>query len=316
MNNTDNYKVNLILETLPATFAERVKIRIGHIREFEGMGCFHPGMYRNRRVLDWEAGDCAFSVAFLALGASEVVALDSWTDSKSIHPAIFQLSGFSFQQKSIIEAEDGLQNSGGGADFIFANTVTEHVMELAASFDVLRRILRPQGYFFNNHDNYYSPCGSHDHGFWFYGKDGFIEFQGVECWKSEDKCKASHYHRMNELQKVPWTWPAENNEQLTPEQCSECRYYKRSKEWAHLQGVLEFSKIYNHPSFLMHRPNSSINKVTPFQLLQLLSEAGFSVVRCERTYAANTPPENLLQMGLSKLDLTTTNIRTLCEVSK
>ncbi len=305
--------MDVFLSDLPEAFVHRVKSRIGQIEEFIARGYFGPEDYRGKTVLDWEAGDCAFSVAFLALGAAEVFAIDSWTEQRNLPHGIHALNGFVFSQCSVGDWSKTRESSSEkDIEFIFSNTVTEHIDDLPRSFDALHRMLSKDGVYFNNHDNYFSPCGSHDHGFWYYGRDGYIECKSVECWKSEERCASSREHRRSLREGFPWTWPETSDLELTPDNCLNCRYFKRSQPWAHLQFVKEFPWLFNDPSFLSRRPGSSLNKVTPFQLVQLLSEAGFVVSLIDRSLVNNEPIPAALKYGISRLDLMTANVRTLC----
>jgi hypothetical protein len=168
---------------------------------------------------------------------------------------------------------------------------------------------------FINHDNYYSPCGSHDHGFWFPGPDGYITFQGIDCWASEEKCEKSSAHRRSIIEKFYWTWGPEIDARLTPEDCASCPYYKRSQPWAHLAYAHEFLAVYPEPGMLTGRAHSLLNKVTPFQLLQFVTEAGFRVVKYTRNYIKNSPPPQVLKLGISLDDLATMSLYVLAEVN-
>jgi SAM-dependent methyltransferase len=252
----------------------------------------------------------------LLRGAREVVAIDSWTTIDAVPEVVRSLPGFIFQQSSILNWEQTNKDKRGKFDLVFSNTVTEHIGDLPSAFDVIARLVQPDGLYFNNHDNYYSPCGSHDHGFWFYGANGCVDFQGINCWAMEKKCAASHEHRSRVAATLPWTWPARNDDELTPENCALCRYFRRSQPWAHLRYVDEFVDLYNDKSFVTApRPASSLNKITPFLLRQLLNEAGFKIVKWHRTYSANKPDEEILDLGIAAVDLTTQTILTLCETA-
>jgi len=301
-----------VLNTFPDAYAARVRSRLADIDYFCGIGMLSPEMFVGKDVLDWEAGDAALSIAFMVRGASRVFAIDSWATVDAVPPQARAIEGFSFMQAPLERWAALSMRHITHFDLIFSNTVTEHIRDLPTVFDAIRGLLKPGGLYFNNHDNYYSPCGSHDHGFWFYGANNTIEFQGVECWSQREKCAASAEHRTMLATRIPWTWAPSNNAALTPEDCSSCRYYKRAKPWAHLQAVSEFTDVFNDASFLTQRPTSSLNKVTPFQLHQLFDEAGFEVIKSQRAFSNNEPPEALYDLGFSKRDLTTTMVRTLC----
>ena len=46
-------------------------------------------------------------------------------------------------------------------DFVFALQTTEHVQDIAATCREVRRVLKPGGYFYARHHNFYSWCGHH-----------------------------------------------------------------------------------------------------------------------------------------------------------
>lgn len=294
------------LSTLSPDVRRDVEGKIEELSWHQRLGLLSPEMYVGKTVLDWEAGLCGFSAAFYCLGAANVVAIDSWVQDVSLPAEYLALKEFSFSQISI--AEFVSMNSGSGIkfDLLFSNTVTEHISDLPAALSNLKSILRPDGFYLNVHDNYYSPCGSHDHGFWFYGSDGAIDFQGRNCWASPSKCEASAEHRDKLLKQMPWTWNSELEQKRDPEHCENCAYFRRSQPWAHLVNVNEFVEAFNDPSFLTWRPGSSLNKVTTFQMRQLLVEAGFRVLGFHRNSCTNEPPDALLDAGFSRLELTTT----------
>jgi SAM-dependent methyltransferase len=301
------------LATLPTEYANRVRARLQELQHFRNLRILEPEAYVGKVVLDWEAGDGAFSIALLLLGSAAVVAIDSWAGTDGIPPAARIVPGFSFYQISIQEWERKYAQSNVQFDLVFSNTVTEHIADLASAFDCIHRLLRNDGLYFNNHDNYYSACGSHDHGFWYYGDKGAIRFQGVDCWNREEKCAASSAHRTEIANRLPWTWSPQNDKELTPECCQNCRYYKRSQPWAHLLCVEEFREVFNDRSFVTPpRFGSSLNKITPFMLRQMLNEAGFKILACHRSRSTNIPEAKLIEMGFSALDLTTQTILTLC----
>ena len=119
---------------------------------------------------------------------------------------------------------------------------------------------------------------------------------------------ASSKHRLKLIAELPWTWSLQNDAELTPENCANCRYYKRSQPWAHLRFVDQFSKIYNDKSFVTPpRPASSLNKITPFLLRELLNEAGFRNCKVEaNTIDISTGPRNI-RPWLLALDLDPNN---------
>jgi tetratricopeptide (TPR) repeat protein len=304
------------IDTLPEPLRTRVGRCYREFDWFEEAGYIPPHAYAGRTVLDWEAGDGAWSVVFWLKGARHVTAIDSYENGETVSQALKHHPGFTFRLISIEKfAKLHTGENGNRFDFVFANTVTEHIRDLPRAFDALKGVMRKGGLFFNNHDNYYSPCGSHDHGFWFYGSEEYITFQGTDCWTSEEKCEASAAHRRSIIEKFPATWDSAMDARLTPENCANCPYYKRSQPWAHLAHAHEFLAVYPQPGMLTGRDKSLINKVTPFQLLQFLTEAGFTVLKSTRQFARNLPSENLLNLGISLDDLTTYNLWVLSELN-
>lgn len=246
-----------------------------------------------KRVLDWECGRGAHAAALLQLGAREVVAIDSWLDLPSAKDTIGTLPGVVCGRMTIEQlAEDPARR--GSFDLIFANTVTEHLPSLPAGFQRCFQLLSPDGVLLLNHDNYYQPVGSHDHGFLFYDCHNQVVFQGVRCWEEND-CRRSSEHRQKIMRELPWTWDPGMEDALSPGQCRACPYFKRAVPWAHLLSQPEFRRVFPQPAFSTGYPRSSLNKLTPFQLRQFVIEAGFDLEAWVPRLIANEPPEELLR---------------------
>lgn len=305
-------RAEAFLETLIPSVRADVDDKVRTLKFHEAVGCLSPDMYIGKRVLDWEAGLGGFAAAFYCLGASEVVAIDSWVEPSVISPELRQVDALTFEKISAVEYARRQSQAAQKFDLIFSNTVTEHIADLPAAFDALKSLSTDDGWYLNVHDNYYSPCGSHDHGFWFYGDAGRIDFQGVDCWARDEKCEASAAHRQRLLDDLPWTWNERLDSQRNPERCSECPYARRSQPWAHLRYVDDFSRVFDDRSFFTQREGSSLNKLNTFQIRQLLGEAGFEVVRFHRNRCTNSPSPELLDSGFSPLELTTTTSVWLC----
>lgn len=300
------------LDTLsPATRAD-VEGKIATLRYHESCGCLWPELYVGKTVLDWEAGMGGFSGAFYCLGARDIVAIDSWVAPEVIAPELRACSAIRFQQIPIIEFAQARGADEQPFDLVFSNTVTEHITDLPGSFDMIRRLMTDSGAYLNVHDNYYSPCGSHDHGFWFYGDAGRITFQGVDCWARAEKCDASAEHRERLLKQMPWTWNDRLEARRDPPACTTCPYFRRSQPWGHLASVDTFVHDFEDRSFFTLRGGSSLNKFTTFQLRQFLNEASLKVIRFHRNRATNAVPVDLLESGFSPLELTTTTSVWLC----
>lgn len=300
------------MSTLSDSSRAELEEKIRTIRYHEAVGVLSPDMYVGKRVLDWESGLGGFSAAFYCLGASSVTAIDSWVEPSSVPEDFRAVKEIQFRRTSVSDYRRQFENIGRRFDLIFSNTVTEHITNLPMALDDLSELLEEEGYYFNVHDNYYSPCGSHDHGFWFYGSGGGIEFQGASCWALADKCDASAGHREELLRRMPWTWNEALDARRNPANCGQCPYFKRSQPWAHLAFVDEFSEVFSDRSFLTWREGSSLNKVTTFQVRQLLDEAGFEVMQFYRNRCTNSPTPELLDAGFSELELTTTTTAWQC----
>ena len=299
-------RARAFLDTLGPAARSDVESKIATLRYHEAVGCLSPDMYVGKRILDWEAGLGGFAGAFYCLGASEVVAIDSWVTESAIAPEILSCDAIEFQQIAIGNYV------GSDFDLVFSNTVTEHIGDLPSAFDAIRNLLNDGGFYFNVHDNYYSPCGSHDHGFWFYGDKGQVVFQGVDCWDRSEKCEASAEHRARLLEAMPWTWNDRLEARRDPPACVTCPYFKRSQPWGHLRSVDTFPYDFDDRSFFTLREGTSLNKFTTFQIRQLLAEAGFTVHRFHRNRAENSVPVDLIESGFSPLELTTTTSVWVC----
>lgn len=281
----------------------RIKTCAKVLDQFAGSGLLGKDIFRDKLVLDWECGDGAFAVAFALAGARLVVGSDQWLDVGRLPPVLRASPQFRFRRAAIEEIESELA---GSVDLAFANTVTEHLPDLPGSFASLFRAIKPGGYLFLNHDNYYQPVGSHDHGFLRYGGNEIVR-QGPACWEHGADCSLSKDHRDRVSESLPWTWDRRNEENLSPPVCVECHYYRRSQPWAHLLYQDSFANLFPQDGFSTGKPKSSLNKVTIFQLRQFLIEAGFEIEKEERALVANQPPDALLQ---GQHQFTTLDLRT------
>jgi hypothetical protein len=91
-----------------------------------------------------------------------------------------------------------------------------------------------------------------------------------------------------------WMWNAAIDRSLTPENCSRCLDKRRAEPWAHLLHQEDFADLYPRANFSMGKPNSSLNKITLFQLRQMIVEAGFKITGTDQTNCSNEPPAELL----------------------
>lgn len=281
---------NELLSTFSIDMQNRVAARLRVLDEMIADGRMDPKWFKNKKVIDWEAGDCAFAVALFLRGASFVVAIDTWLMPHLVPNKLMEHSQFYIAKQSIHDFYETSEDK--NFDFIFANTVTEHLQNLPLAFDTVRSLLSHDGVFVTNHDNYYQPVGHHDHGMLYYSGSKIV-FQGVECWNTKEKCATSNEHRSNISDKYPWTWSVQHEKQRNPEACDQCPYYKRSKPWAHLIYQSDFNKTWS-PTFTTHPERGTINKVTPFQLRQFIIEAGFFIIKEHHSKLQNDIPAQLL----------------------
>lgn len=260
---------------------------------WDALGVLPRSAIEGARVLDWECGLGAFAASLLERGASEVVGIDSWLDPAHAATLRENLSRAAFHPLSL-EAFLGSDHATGPFDLVFANTVTEHLPDLPARFRDCRRALAPDGSLFLNHDSYYQPTGAHDHGFLFYGADGQVVFQGERCWQSPDRCAHSKAHRDSIRERFPWSWDDRVESLCDPSDCDACPYYRRAQPWAHLLYQEDFQRLFPNPVFSTGRPESTLNKLTTFQLRQWLVESGFEIEAWHPVTVGNPPPAVLL----------------------
>jgi 2-polyprenyl-6-hydroxyphenyl methylase/3-demethylubiquinone-9 3-methyltransferase len=300
---------------LPDAYRARVEQRQQELQAFCDSRILSPEIIASDHVVDWEAGDCAFAVAMLRMGAQRVFAIDSWMNESEMAPSLLTFPGLLAARCNIHDLAASLRPREIAVDLVFCNTVTEHVQDLVSSLAAIRGILRRYGYFFTNHDNYYQPVGSHDHGFLFYGNENAIDPQGVACWRMPKKCGASEEHRQSIKNRFPWTWNESLEKSRNPDFCAGCFYYKRSQPWAHLIYQTEFCDLFPSESFFTGTKNSSLNKITTFQLRQFIVESGLEIRAVNRTNASNDPPELLLNgpFFFHPSELTTCTIRILAQ---
>jgi 2-polyprenyl-6-hydroxyphenyl methylase/3-demethylubiquinone-9 3-methyltransferase len=300
-----------LVEQLPASYRLRVECRLAELDRFIDAGLVPLESFKGCSVLDWEAGDAAYSVAFLIRGARHVFAIDSWMQFDQIPAPLKELSSQLTIKKTPIREFGGRAES--PIALVFANTVTEHLQQLPQDLREVIRVLVPGGMLFTNHDNYYQPVGSHDHGFLFYGRNNCIERVGPACWLDIRKCEASAGHRDRIKRELPWSWDERNERTLDPANCMNCHYYMRSQPWAHLIFQDQFLSLYPQTSFHTGIEGASLNKISPFQLRQFILEAGFCIERSERAFVENEPPDALVSKEISVpiVDLRTTMVRIL-----
>jgi SAM-dependent methyltransferase len=247
-----------------------------------------------KRVLDWECGRGVFTALFVEMNAAEVTGIDSWLDKAYVRRTLRQLPRARFARTSL-ERFGRRRRNRGKYDLVFANTVTEHLTRLPSLLTLCYRLLAAGGVIVLNHDNYYQPVGSHDHGFFGYRENNEVVFLGPQCWLTAEKCATSADFRKSIAERLPWTWDERTDSQLCPDDCPGCPYYRRAQPWGHLIYAAEFRRVFPQPCFTTGYPGSSLNKITPFMLRQFLVEAGFDIERWRVYRVGNQPPPELLQ---------------------
>lgn len=299
--------VSPLIRQLPEDYRLRVKSRLSELDQYIAAGLIPLDSFKDGMVLDWEAGDAAFSVAFLIRGARHVFAIDSWMNIDQIPEPLKACQQLTIKKASIREFAYDAHSS---VALVFSNTVTEHLQDLSQELREAHRALSSGGAFFTNHDNYYQPVGSHDHGFLFYGHGNRIERVCPACWLDVKKCEASASYRDEIKRKLPWTWDDRNERSKNPAKCADCHYYMRAQPWAHLIFQDRFPSLFPQASFYTGIEGASLNKITPFQLRQYILEAGFYIERSERAFIKNKPPAELCE-EITISDLQTTLVRIL-----
>lgn len=263
------------------------------LKTFEREDSLLPTDLVGKRVLDWECGLGAYAATFLELGAASVTGIDTWLNVEHAKNSLTLLPRSRFERISLERFSERPENWG-AYDLVFSNTVTEHMLNLPRALTICYQLLAKNGLLIVNHDNYYQPVGSHDHGFLFYNDNGQIVFQGSRCWDTVEKCTTSADYRRSISERLPWTWTPHMESRLTPEDCTQCPYYRRAQPWAHLLYQNDFLGVFPQQVFTTGYAQSTLNKVTPFQLRQFVIEAGFVVERWTEHRITNQPPASLL----------------------
>jgi hypothetical protein len=296
-----------LLGQLPVDYRLRVESRLDELDRFIAAGLVPRDSFKDGSVLDWEAGDAAFSVAFIIRGARHVFSIDSWMNLDQIPEPLRACQLLTVKKAPIREF---VRDAHSSVTLVFANTVTEHLQQLPQDLRDVYKVLDLGGVLFANHDNYYQPVGSHDHAFLYYGEGNRIQSVCPACWLDAKKCDASAAYRDEIRQKWPWTWDERNERSKDPPNCTACHYYMRSQPWAHLIFQDHFLSLYPQIAFHTGIEGASLNKITPFQLRQYILEAGFCIERLERAIVENEPPAELHQ-EIPIIDLKTTMVRIL-----
>ncbi|HZR79947.1 MAG TPA: class I SAM-dependent methyltransferase [Candidatus Binatia bacterium] len=264
-------------------FAEAIELeQIG----FDSWRCMPPDVYVDKDVLDLGCGVGAASALFAQRGARSVLGIDpELTEEHAARLSAIPRSAF---ERGTLSAQivDGRK-----FDFVYARVVTEHIYDLPSALRLVFDLLRPGGRFVGLHDNFYGPMGAHDQGLFGTAPDDDhrIDSKAVPCWTSPSKCEASrdfreHYEKNFDWHARNWT--------LTPEDCTRCPYYRRSRFWAHLLCQDDYPTLFDGDFFQTLR-DGGVNKVTPFQLRQFLVESGLRILTWEPERLKNVPPEEL-----------------------
>ena len=303
-------QIELMIEALPTHWKNHLKAVQSNLEKFEGRSYFQPTDYVGKTILDFGGSGGQIAVALLLRGAISATLIDPEIPEELI-PFLTEIPGLHVVKGY---AETTLEGNENRFDFIVAHSVTEHIQNLPAAFDSLKHILKPGGKFFIAHDNYYHAVGHHDYLILQVGPDGKYGYQGPKCWDS-GFCAVSSDFRKDIFSLLPdvWLptiWSEENELTLKDGNCTNCNFKKRTTPWAHLIYQDEFKEVFSEPAFSTGRTNSTLNKITPFQLKQFLVEAGFEILLWERSFINNEVPKQLLEFlqFFSEADLMTENV--------
>lgn len=265
---------------------------------FETWGCMPPSAYVGKDVLDVGCGIGAASAVFVNRGARFVWGIDPTLTAEQVH-ALRALPRSRFSAAALDAKPFGEQRF----DLVYARFVTEHIYDLPRAFAMVHDLLRPGGRFVGLHDNYLGPMGAHEQGL-FGAADGQstrVVSIAVACWEHPARCEASREFRSryasdHNPNADAWT--------LTPDDCERCPYFRRAQLWAHLRYQDAFPSLFAG-EFFRTWSDGGLNKVTPFQLRQLLVEAGFAITTWTPVVVTDeTPPSSLLE-HFSAADLQT-----------
>jgi len=266
-------------------FAEAMRCELDCFNSWQ---CMPPESYFGREVLDLGCGLGAASALFVARGAAFVWGIDPMLSQEQIK-ALSSLPRSRFSAGLLSQIDFGAQRF----DLVHARLVTEHLIDLQGDLARVFELLKPGGRFVALHDNYYWPMGLHDHPFFESADDTFTTYRtkATPCWQAPNLCEASAEFRATIEQKCD---PNIKDYVLTPENCSTCPYYRRAQLWGHLLYQEDFNEIYAG-AFFKTNSGGGLNKVTPFQLRQLVIEAGFTLTTWQASRITNEPPAALLE---------------------
>lgn len=282
-----------------------------NLNVWESRGFITLSELRGASVLDFGGSYGQLAIIFLMHGASDATVIDINLPIELYRNKLKQFEKLKYSQSSL---EAHSKQYPGRYDFVMAHTVTEHVEDIASSFAAVYKALKPGGTFLLVHDNYYHPSGAHDNIMLQCNSDGIYGYNGPKCWGSLNKCSVSSNFRSLISTNLPWAWDEQAEKMLTPDNCDDCLFYKRTHPWAHIIYQSEFNAVFPQKCFTTGQVDSILNKITPFQLRQYVIEAGFDIDMWERSMVNNLPPSNLLDepFCLSEADLRTVNVYARC----
>lgn len=235
-------------------------------------------------VWDLGCGDGAFSAGLAALGAN-VIGSDLLLHRERLPAGVtFIEGGF-----DTVAAE-----LGGSLDrigLVFMHQMTEHVVGLKSFLADLFERLSPGVQLIAQHDNYFHPLGHHDHGFLrLEDETAVIVSRAVPCWADAD-CGRSEQHRAGLLGELPWQWSAASEATRDPADCGSCNYFRRARPWAHLLYGDDLVDTFPEDWF-----RTELNRMSPSQVLWDVQDAGFGILRAERTWVMNETPDELVRL--------------------
>jgi hypothetical protein len=254
------------------------------------------------RLVTWDlgCGTGVFARAMLSMGAKLVLASDL-----ELPPINDPCENVVWVNGNFDAADDAI----GGLsriDFVLMHLMSEHVHGLKDFLIDLYARLRPGAQVVIHHDNYFQPVGHHDHGL--IALDGatwIVEPVGKRCWESAQKCAASADHREKLATKFRRLWSAGSEATRDPLNCDGCNYFRRSQPWAHLIYGSDLRRTFPEDFF-----RTNLNRLSPAQVVWDVQDAGFAIVKEQRSWIMNPPPADLVrQYGADNLQTFTITLR-------
>lgn len=255
---------------------------------------------RGRFVWDLGCGAGAFAFAMRKLGARRVLgsdlAIPQGTNDE--HPVRFVSGGVGDAELALGSLKD--------VDTVFMHLMSEHVMDFPTLMMDLHDRLNAGAEILIHHDNYFSPTGSHDHGLVALNPASWAACQqGPSCWETAEKCKASETRRALLREHWPGLWTAQSESTADPTDCTRCNYFRRSQPWAHVIYGDSLPQTFPESFF-----RTSLNRLTPSQVIWDALDAGFTMTKQKRTWLNNVPSDALsLEFGRHCLQTFTLTMR-------